>query len=75
MRFDSSALTLATPWMVALIVVGMSCHFGPTNAIERLSAKMRLLPAWAFAAASAVVLLVVEGLRGVGVAPFIYFQF
>jgi hypothetical protein len=53
----------------------MSCHFGPTNAIERLSAKMRLLPAWAFAAASAVVLLVVEGLRGVGVAPFIYFQF
>jgi hypothetical protein len=36
---------------------------------------MRLLPAWAFAAASAVVLLVIEGLRGVGVAPFIYFQF
>ena len=36
---------------------------------------MRLLPAWAAAAAGVIVLLVIEGLRGVGVAPFIYFQF
>ena len=75
MRFDSSTLVLATPWTVALIILGMGCHFGPTNAIERLSAKMRLLPAWAAAAAGVIVLLVIEGLRGVGVAPFIYFQF
>lgn len=75
MRFDSSNLVLATPWMVALITLGMACHFGPPNAIERLSRTARKLPAWAFATVSVIVLLVVEGLRGVGVAPFIYFQF
>ena len=58
-----------------LIVLGMACHFGPPDAIQRMGAKARAWPAWAFAAAGTFALLVVEGLRGEGVAPFIYFQF
>jgi hypothetical protein len=34
-----------------------------------------VLPGWAVGLIGTLVLLVVEGLRGGGIAPFIYFQF
>ena len=68
-------LTLASPWMMTLILLGMSCHFGPRDAIQRLGARAKAMPAWTFATAGVCVLLIVEGLRGAGVAAFIYFQF
>jgi hypothetical protein len=61
--------------MVALILLGMACHFGPADAIQRLGRRAAALPALAFALLGTLTLLVVEGLLGEGVAPFIYFQF
>ena len=66
---------LATPWMVFLILVGMACHFGPSHAIQKLARRGATLPGPVFAALGVLSLLIVEGLLGEGVAPFIYFQF
>lgn len=68
-------LQLANPWMVLLIVLGMLCHFGPADAIQRLGRRAAALPAPVFAVIGTLALVVVEGLLGEGVAPFIYFQF
>lgn len=73
--FAEGGATLAGPWAVLLILVGLACHFGPRDAIQRLGARLRGRPAVAVAAGGAAVLVVVEGFRGAGVAPFIYFQF
>ncbi len=66
---------VATPWTVGLIALGLACQFGPKHAIERLSLALSRLPFIGVAALGTLVLLIVEGLRGGGVAPFIYFQF
>ncbi|MFM7028295.1 MAG: MBOAT family O-acyltransferase [Chakrabartia sp.] len=66
---------LATPWMAGLILIGMLCHFGPADAIQRLARRAAALPAPLVALFGVLVLLLVEGLLGDGVAPFIYFQF
>lgn len=66
---------IATPWTVALIAIGMACHFGPSRAIEQIGMRLRALPFVAVAALGTLLLLLVEGLRGGGIAPFIYFQF
>ena len=71
----TSGVQLASPWMVALILLGMACHFGPADAIQRLGRRAAALPALAFALLGTLTLLIVEGLLGEGVAPFIYFQF
>lgn len=71
----SADLTLAGPWMLALIALGMMCHFGPAEAIQKLARKAAALPSAVFALAGVLVLLIVEGMLGEGVAPFIYFQF
>jgi alginate O-acetyltransferase complex protein AlgI len=68
------ALT-ASPFSLALIALGLACHFGPPDAVQRLARRLRALPAWVVAPLGALVLVVVEGFRGAGVAPFIYFQF
>lgn len=66
---------IASPWTVGMIALGMVCQFGPADAIQRLGRALRAMPFWVAGLLGALVLLVVEGLRGAGVAPFIYFQF
>jgi len=66
---------IALPWTVGMIALGLACQFGPPDAIQRLGRRLRAMPFWAVGLLVTLVLLVVEGLRGAGVAPFIYFQF
>jgi D-alanyl-lipoteichoic acid acyltransferase DltB (MBOAT superfamily) len=66
---------IASPWTVGMIVLGMACQFGPPDAIQRLGRRLQALPFWAVGLVGTLLLLLVEGLRGAGVAPFIYFQF
>ncbi|WP_206237817.1 MBOAT family O-acyltransferase [Novosphingobium terrae] len=66
---------IASPWTVGMIVLGLACQFGPHDAIQRLGRRLSVLPFWVVGLAGTLLLLVVEGLRGAGVAPFIYFQF
>ena len=68
-------LSVAGPWTTLLIVVGLLCHFGPPDSIQRLAKRASDLPALTFAMLGVLVLLIVEGVLGEGVAPFIYFQF
>ena len=58
-----------------MIAIGMACQFGPQRALERIGLALARVPFLGVAALGTAVLLVVEGLRGAGVAPFIYFQF
>ncbi|WCT80255.1 MBOAT family O-acyltransferase [Novosphingobium humi] len=66
---------IASPWAVGMIGLGLACQFGPPDAVQRLGRMLRRAPFWAAGLLVTLVLLVVEGLRGAGVAPFIYFQF
>ena len=66
---------IASPWTVGMIVLGLACQFGPPDAIQRLGQGLCRVPFWGVGIAGTVLLLIVEGLRGAGVAPFIYFQF
>ncbi len=66
---------IASPWTLGMIVLGLACQFGPHDAIQRLGRRLSVLPFWAVGLLGTLLLLVVEGLRGAGVAPFIYFQF
>ena len=66
---------IASPWCVGMILLGLACQFGPSDAIQRLGRALSGLPFWAVGMIGALVLVAVEGLRGNGVAPFIYFQF
>jgi alginate O-acetyltransferase complex protein AlgI len=64
-----------SPWIGAMIAIGLACQFGPHDGVQKLGRWLRGQSFWAAAGLVALVLLVVEGLRGAGVAPFIYFQF
>jgi len=66
---------IASPWTVGLIVLGLLCQLGPSDAIQRLGQALRRAPFWVMGLMGTSLLLIVEGLRGAGVAPFIYFQF
>jgi len=71
----SGGTTQATPWLLGLIALGMACHFGPRLAVQHLARQLGRLPGWTVGLLGAFVLLVIEGFRGQGMAPFIYFQF
>jgi hypothetical protein len=71
----ASGSFIASPWTVGMIVLGLACQFGPPDAIQRLGRLLRGAPFWVVGLLGTLALLVVEGLRGGGVAPFIYFQF
>lgn len=71
----TGSTTQATPWLLGLIALGMACHFGPRLAVQHLARQLGRLPGWTVGLLGAFVLLVIEGFRGQGMAPFIYFQF
>lgn len=65
----------ATPWLVALIVIGMGLHFLPPDWMRGAERILGRLPAWGLGLFAGVVLVVLHALGPEGVAPFIYFQF
>ncbi len=66
---------LASGWVLALMALGMACHFGPRDGVQRAARALSVMPGWAVGLIGTLVLLIIEGLRGGGIAPFIYFQF
>lgn len=67
--------TVATPFFVSLIVIGLGMHFLPPRAGEAFAGMGKYLPSPALGAAAAALMLVIEAVRPEGIAPFIYFQF
>ncbi len=68
-------LTLATPFVVLLILLGLSFHALPDRAVESAANRLAALPAWLFGAGVGSAIVLVDALGPDGVAPFIYFQF
>ncbi len=73
-RFDQP-MTVLTPFLLAVIILGLGMHALPARAIERLSGAARALPSPVLGIGLALLLLIVEAIRPEGVAPFIYYQF
>jgi hypothetical protein len=66
---------LTTPWIAALIALGLALHFLPGDWVQRLERAVARLPIWAFGALVGAVLAALNAIGPEGVAPFIYFQF
>jgi D-alanyl-lipoteichoic acid acyltransferase DltB (MBOAT superfamily) len=73
-RPDLSALTV-TPLAIALILFGMAIHFTPRHLIQGVALRVRSLPAPLMGLGVGVAILLIDGMRFEGVAPFIYYQF
>jgi len=69
------ASTLATPLLLALILVGMGFHFMPRLSVQRVAMRVRALPAPLVGLGAGLLILIVDAMRPDGVAPFIYYQF
>ncbi|MGE0716822.1 MAG: MBOAT family protein [Alphaproteobacteria bacterium] len=65
----------ATPWLVALVLLGMALHWLPPDWLQRLERRVAALPAWAIGAVAGAVLVCLDAVGPDGVAAFIYFQF
>lgn len=71
----SAPIEFATPFIIGLLVLGLSFHFAPHDMVERTAAAVRRLPPIVQGALGGLVLVVIDALGPEGVAPFIYFQF
>jgi D-alanyl-lipoteichoic acid acyltransferase DltB (MBOAT superfamily) len=67
--------TMVTPLGVALVVLGLSMHFGPPRLMQGMAMRLRSVPAPLLGLMAGVAILIVDGMRFEGVAPFIYYQF
>lgn len=72
--FDFSG-TLLHPLGLALIVLGMSFHALPPDAIQRNAMRVRTIPAAWVGLGIGALILVIDAMRPEGVEPFIYYQF
>jgi D-alanyl-lipoteichoic acid acyltransferase DltB (MBOAT superfamily) len=66
---------LATPLITALIGFGLAIHFAPPNLLPALSRRVALWPAPLTGLAIGLCILIIDAMRGDGVAAFIYYQF
>jgi hypothetical protein len=66
---------LATPLITALIGFGLAIHFAPSNLLPALSRRVALWPAPLTGLAIGLCILIIDAMRGDGVAAFIYYQF
>jgi D-alanyl-lipoteichoic acid acyltransferase DltB (MBOAT superfamily) len=71
----SQPVSVLTPFLLALTVVGLALHALPPRALERMAGGLKRLPSPAAGLALGSAVLLVEAMRPEGVAPFIYFQF
>lgn len=67
--------TTTTPLVVALIAFGLIMHFCPRDLGARVAVRLRTQSPYLVAAFACLVLVLLEGMRPEGVAPFIYYQF
>jgi D-alanyl-lipoteichoic acid acyltransferase DltB (MBOAT superfamily) len=65
----------ATPFTVALVVLGLSLHAVPRDMPGRLARLAVAWPAWTWGVTAGVVMVAIDAMGPEGVAPFIYFQF
>lgn len=66
---------MLTPYLLGLILVGMSFHYFPADSVRRVALRLRAMSALRVGLAVGVTILVVDAMRPEGVAPFIYYQF
>ena len=71
----SAPVEFATPFIIGLLLVGLSFHFVPHDTVERTASVVRRLPPVAQGALGGLLLVVIDALGPEGIAPFIYFQF
>jgi D-alanyl-lipoteichoic acid acyltransferase DltB (MBOAT superfamily) len=71
----SEPLTMATPFVVVLVVVGLGIHFIPPKWSEAAQTAFGRMPLVAQGAALGLFLVLLSVMAPEGVAPFIYFQF
>ena len=71
----SAPPTMATPFLVGIIGLGLLMHFLPRRALEGVGSVFKFAPSPAFGVVVGLMMLAVEAVRPEGIAPFIYFQF
>jgi D-alanyl-lipoteichoic acid acyltransferase DltB (MBOAT superfamily) len=71
----SAPIEFLTPFILGLLVVGMSFHFIPGDAIERTADRVARLPLVLVGVIGGAAVVLIDALGPEGVAPFIYFQF
>ena len=69
------AATVITPLGLALVLLGMSMHFGPPAIMQAMAMRLRAVPAPLLGLMAGVAILIIDAMRYEGVAPFIYYQF
>ena len=69
------AATMITPLGLALVLLGLSMHFGPPRLMQGMVMRLRFLPAPLLGLGVGTAILIVDAMRFEGVAPFIYYQF
>jgi hypothetical protein len=65
----------ATPFTIALLVLGLALHAVPRDLPGRLADCAWKVPAWGWGLTAGVAVAAIDALGPDGVAPFIYFQF
>jgi alginate O-acetyltransferase complex protein AlgI len=65
----------ATPFTVALLVLGLALHVVPRDLPHRLAAFLGTRPVWLWGVTAGIAVAMIDALGPEGVAPFIYFQF
>ena len=65
----------ATPFTIALIVLGLALHAVPRDVPGRLAGLLGERPAWLWGVTAGLAIVMIDALGPEGVAPFIYFQF
>ncbi len=68
-------LELVSPLMAGLIGFGLAIHFTPPALLPALSRRVALWPAPLLGLAIGLTILIIDAMRGDGVAAFIYYQF
>jgi D-alanyl-lipoteichoic acid acyltransferase DltB (MBOAT superfamily) len=68
-------VTQATPFTMALILLGLATQFVPADFSRRVALRLAAWPAWALAGVAGLGVACIDALGPDGVAPFIYFQF
>lgn len=67
--------SIITPLGLALVLFGMAMHFTPPRLMPALALRLRAVPAPVMGLIAGILILIIDGMRYEGVAPFIYYQF
>ncbi len=72
---DQSSERRATPFTIALIVLGLALHAVPRDVPGRLARMIGDRPTWIWGVTAGIAIAMIDAMGPEGVAPFIYFQF